>query len=167
MPAWRAAAIACRCKSPAFSTLPVSRNSFVQPANTEASVSGFARSPWTQAMPGSACGRLGLRTSARAGMLARASNRRTSPPIRPVPPVTRIIDGLSKDLCDPQEQTKILLELTRRGHIVAQRQQYLPGGHDELRIGQPDLMLFRLRSVRDSVELHGAAERPGVSDREG
>jgi len=70
------------------------------------------------------------------------------------------MDGVSKDLCNPQEQTKILLELTRRRHIAAQRQQYLPGGHDELRIAEPDLMLFRLGSVQDAVELHSATERP-------
>src|SRR5258705_10353690 len=109
-------------------------------------------------MPGSACARPVLRTSARAGPPARESNRRTSLPIRPVPPVTRIMDGLSKDPCDPQQQTKILLELTRRGHIAAQRQQYLPGGNDELRIAEPDLRLFRLGSVQDAVELDGATE---------
>src|SRR5712671_5115595 len=159
--------MACRCKSDAFSTLPVSRNSLVQPANTEASFSGFARSPWTQVMPGSACPRPELRTSARAGAPALESNRRTSLAIRPVPPVTRIMDRLSKDLCNPQQQAKILLELTRRGHIAAQREQYLPGGHDELRIAEPDLMLFRLGSVQDAVELHSATERPRIPDREG
>src|SRR5207245_645723 len=147
--------------------MPVSRNSFEQPANIESIISDFAISPWTQVMPGSACARPRLRTSARTGTPARESNRRTSLPIRPVPPVTRIMDGLSKDLCNPQEQAKILLELTRRRHIAAQRQQYLPGGHDELRIAEPDLMLFRLGSVQDAIELHSATERPRVPDREG
>src|SRR2546427_3819692 len=73
----------------------------------------------------------------------------------------------SKDSCDPQQQAKILLELTRRRHVTAQRQQDLPGGHDELRIAEADLMLFRLGSGRDAVELHSATERPRIPDREG
>src|SRR5205823_3213390 len=76
------------------------------------------------------------------------------------------LGGLSKDFCDPQEQTEVLLELTGRRDIAAQRQQDLPGGHDELRIAEPDLMLFRLGSVQDAIELHGASERPRVPDRE-
>ena len=91
IPACRAADSALCCRSAAFSPFPLSRNRVVQPANAEGSVAGLSRSPVTHVIPGNSWRWFGLRTSARDGVPARYSKRTTSPPIAPVPPVTRIM----------------------------------------------------------------------------
>src|SRR6266481_4101736 len=60
----------------------------------------------------------------------------------------------------------MLFKLTGHGNVVVDGNQKLPGGCDELRIGEPDLFLAGLLSRIDAVKFLNAAERGRIANRD-